>query len=172
MTAAQALCGAVIQMSSLTQLSLPECVVTGGVLLQLSLLPRLEAITISPSPPTNKLSGEVSHGFPLIRSLEIPNETFLSWFASYPVLDLEILKAMGLGGKALRMIARKFPNLRQISIEGTSFDPRELWVMGACFQLEAIEISVKYPLEMDDLDLDRFRAMFPKLNTFSIVIRD
>lgn len=169
---AQTVSGAVIHMSLLTDLTLPESIVTEGLLLQLSLLPRLEALTISPAPPANDLSGRVPRGFAPLRALEIPNGNLLRWFASHPLLGLDSLKVAGLDGKALIVIARKFPNLRQISIEGASFGARDLLVMGACFQLEDIKITTQDPLGMDDVDLDRFRSMFRNLRDLSVVVRD
>lgn len=170
--AVQALSGAVIHMSLLTHLSLPENIVTEGLLLHLSLLPRLETFKIYPTLSTNSLSGEVSYGFVSLRSLDVPNQKILQWFISYPMLDLEILKVRGLGRGSLPKIARKFSGLRQIYIEGASFGSPEIFVLGACFQLEEIEILTQRPLEMDDLDLDQFRTMFRNLRSLSIATRD
>jgi len=172
MVAVQALSGAVIHMSLLTHLSLPESLVTEGFLLHVSLLPRLETLTISSTPSTNNLSEEKSHGFVSLRSLDVPNEKHLRRFLSYQVLDLEILKVKGLGRNTLPLIARKFPGLRQLFIEGAYFSPPEIFVLGACFQMEEIGIMTQFPLRMDDPEIDRFRAMFRNLRSLSIAIQD
>jgi hypothetical protein len=172
MAAIQALPGAVIHMSLLTELSLPEDLVTEGFLLHASLLPRLETLTVAPALLKNDLFEEESHGFASLRSLDVPTEKLLRRFSSYPMSDLEILKVKGLGRKSLPVIARKFSGLQQMFIEGACFDSHEIFVLGACFQLEDIGIITQYPLEMDDLDIDRFRAMFRNLRSLSIAIRD
>jgi len=172
MVAVHALSGAVIHMSLLTHLTLPENFVTESLLLHISLLPQLETLVISPTPLTNNLPGGGSHGFVSLRSLDVPTEKFLRRFLSYPILDLEILKVKGLGRDSLPVVARKFSGLRQMSIEGACFSSPEIFVLGACFQLEDIGITTQCPLGMDDLDIDRFRAMFRNLRSLSITIRD
>ena len=169
---AHTLSGAVIHMSLLTNLSLPESLVTGGLLFHLSVLPQLEVLTISPAPPGNDLSGRVSRGFTSIRALEVPSEELLRWFATYPLPGLEALKVTGLDGRALVVIARKFSNLRQISIEGASLGSQDLSVLGACFQLEVIRVATRCSLGMDGKELDQFRAMFRNIRTLSIVTQD
>jgi len=172
MVAVQALSGAIIEMSRLTDLTLPENFVTEGLLLHISLLPQLETLVISSTPLKNNLPGGGTHGFISLRSLDIPTEKLLRRFLSYPILDLEILKVNGLGRNALPIIARKFSGLRQMFIEGTCFSSSEIFVLGACFRLEDIGIITQRPMGMDDLDIDRFRAMFRNLRSLSITIRD
>ena len=170
--AVQALSGAIIEMTFLTHLTLPENFVTGGLLFHISLLPQLETLVISPTPLTNNLPGGGAHGFVSLRSLDVPTEKFLRWFLSYPVLDLEILKVKGLDRNSLPMIAHKFSGLRQMFIEGTYFSSPEIFALGACFQLEDIGIITQRPLGMDDPDIDRFRATFRSLRSLSVTIRD
>ena len=172
MMAVQALSGAVIHLSLLTHLSLPEDFITEGLLLHVSLLPRLETFVISPTPVTNSLPGGDCHGFGSLRSLEVPNEIHLRRLLSYGIRDLETLKVRNLGRRSLPIIVRKLRSLRRVFIEGSSLTCPEIFILGACFQLEEIEILTHYPLDMEDLDLDRFRAMFQNLRSLSIAIRD
>lgn len=172
MAAVQALSGAVIHLSLLTHLSLPEDFITEGLLLHISLLPRLETLIISPTPVTNNLLGEGCHGFGSLRSLEVPNENYLRRMLSYGIRDLEALKVRNLSQHALPVIVRELRSLRQLSIEGPSFTSLEMFILGACFQLEEIEIFTRDPLGMEDLDLDRFRTMFRNLRSLSITMRD
>ena len=172
MVAVQALSGSVIYMSLLTHLSLPENLVTETLLLHISLLPQLETFKVSPTPLASRLSANESHGFGSLRSLDVPSEKLLQRFLSYPISDLEILKAGGLSQRSLPMIARKLPDLREIHIEGAGFSSPEIFVLGACFRLEEIEILTQHPLEMENLDLDRFRSMFRNLRSLSIAIRN
>lgn len=167
--AVQALPGAVIHMSLLTSLSLPENFVTEFLLLHISLLPRLEALTVSPAPMANKLFGEESRGFVSLRSLSVPNEQLLCRFLLYPLQNLEALKVGNLGRSSLRKLSRNLTNLRQLHIEGSRFSPQEAFVLGACFRLEDIEIVVQNPLKTDDLHLHHFRDMFRNLRSLSIV---
>ena len=159
-------------MSLLTHLSIPENFVTEGLLLHVSLLPRLEELIVSPAPRVNALPGRECHGFASLRSLDIPNGTLLHRFLSYQVGGLEALRVGNLGSKSLPALARKLPNLLQLSIEGQKFTPQEMFVLGACFQLEEIAILTQCPLGMADLDLHRFRAMFRNLRSLSITTRD
>jgi len=172
MVAVQALCGGVIQMSLLTHLFLPEDLVSETLLYHASLLPRLEKFKVSAAPLIKSLSAKGSHGFRSLRSLGVPNENLLLCFLSYSIPDLKVLKVRGMGQRSLVTLARRLPDLREVYIEGTGFSSPEIFVLGACFQLEEIEIRTQDPLEMEDLELDRFRAMFRNLCSLSIAIRD
>jgi len=173
MVAVQALPGAVIHLSLLRHLSLPEVFVTESLLLHISLLPRLETLIISPTPVVSSLPGGGDcHGFVSLRSLEVPNESHLRRMLSYGIRDLETLKVRNISRHALPVVARQLQSLRELSIEGTSFASPEICILGACFQLEEIEVITKYPLGMDGPDQDRFRAMFRNLRSLSIVTRD
>ena len=159
-------------MSLLAHLSLPEALATEVLLLHISLLPRLETLTIYPVPTKNGIFGEESRGFVSLRSLDLPNEKLLNRFLSYPLRDLEILKARNLSRNSLQKLARNLTGLQKLCIEGSSFSLHEIFLLGACFQLEEIEIITQYPLEMDDLDLRRFRDMFRALRSLSITTQD
>ena len=170
MEAIHALSGAVIHMSLLTYLSIPGNFVTEALLLHLSLLPRLQELVISPAFMTHSLLGRERHGFASLRSLDIPNGSFLHQFLAYPIQDLETLKVRDLDPNAISIIARRLSNLRRLHIKGQDFPTSKIFVLGACFQLEEITISTQHPLGMDDLDLHRFRAMFRNLRSLSITI--
>ena len=171
MVAIHALAGAVIYMSMLTYLSVPGEFVTEDLLLHISLLPRLETLVISPTSMTRSPLGREHHGFVSLRSLDIPNGTFLHRFLSYPIRDLETLRVRDLDRNSIKAIARGLPSLRYLYIEGQFFASPEMFVLGACFQLEEIAVSAQHPLGMDDSDLHRFRAMFRNLRSLSITIR-
>jgi hypothetical protein len=170
--AVHSLSGAVIYMSLLSQLSLPEILVTETLILHISLLPQLEKLIVFPAPSENVFSGVESNGFASLRSLDIPNECLLRRFLSYSLQNLEALRVGNLGRKSLPGIARNLIGLRQLSIEGPSFSFPEILPLGACFCLEEINILTRYPLGMDGLDLHRFRAMFPNLRSLSIATRE
>lgn len=170
--AIRALAGAVIHMSLLTHLSIPEDFVTEDLLLHISLLPRLEILVVSSTPLTHVLLGGECQGFPSLRSLDVPGESLLRRFLSYPIQDLETLRVRDLDQNTLPVVARKLPNLRQLSLEGRSFTSPEIFVLGACFQLEEVNITTQYPMGMDDLDIHRFRAMFQNLRSLTTTTRD
>lgn len=171
MVAVHALSGAVVQMSLLAHLALSENFVTEIFLLHISTLPRLETLTIFPAPLVDNLSGEESRGFNSLRSLDLPNEGLLRRFLSYPLQDLEALRVGNLGGNSLQLIARSLTGLQQLHIEGSSLSSPEIFALRACFRLEVVKICTDHPLEMDDLDLHRFRAMFRNLRSLSIEAR-
>ena len=170
--AIQALAGAVIHMSLLIHLSIPEDFVTESLLLHISLLPRLETLVIASTPLAHRLSGGECEGFPSLRSLDVPDEILLHRFLSYPVRNLESLRVKDIGQKSLPAVARKLPNLRQLSIGGQGFTSPEIFVLGACFQLEEISIIIQDPPGTNDLNLHQFRAMFRNLWSLTIVTRD
>jgi hypothetical protein len=171
---AQTLAETVIHMSLLVHLSIPEVLATEYFLLHISLLPRLETLIISPTPLTHSLLGGECYGFPSLRSLDVPNESFLRRFLSYPVRDLDALRVRNLDRHALPLIARELSSLRRLSIfiKGSNFTPQEVFVLGACFRLEEIGIITQSPLGMNDSDLHRFRAMFRNLRSLSIARED
>lgn len=168
MVAVQTLSGVVIRMSLVTHLSLPGDLVTEYLLLHIALLPLLESFVVFPAPLMSDLSGEGSGGFGSLRLLDVPDANFLRRFSSYQNLDLETLKVGGLSRNSLSIIARNFAGLRRVSIEGTGFKSSEIFVLGACFQLEEIEILTQRPLGMDNEDLHQFRTMFRNLRSLSI----
>lgn len=165
--AIQALAGAVIHMTLLTCLSIPGSFVTEALLLHISLLPRLRELVIFPASMPCSLHGREHRGFISLRSLDIPNATFLRRFLSYSIQDLETLKVRDLDPDSITNIARKLPNLLHLDIKGQNFPSPKIFVLGACFQLEEIVISTQHPLGMDDSDLHRFRAMFRNLRSLS-----
>ena len=172
LVAIQTLAGAVIHMSSLIYLSIPGGFVTEALLLHISLLPLLEELVILPASLTHSLPGRERYGFVSLRSLDIPNGTFLRRFLSYRIRDLEGLKVRALDRDSILEIARGLPSLRYLSIEGQDIASPQIFVLGACFQLEKITISTRRPSGMNNLDLHRFRDMFRNLRSLSITIRD
>ena len=167
--AVQVLSGVVIHMSLLTGLSLPENLVSEFLLLHISLLPRLETLTVSPASVTSNLFGEESHGFVSLRSLNVPNENLFCRFLLYTLRDLEVLKVGKLGRNSLQRLSRNLTSLKKIYIEDPGFSLQEISVLGACFRLEEIKIVSPSPLKIDGLHLHRFRDRFRNLRSFSIV---
>ena len=172
MVAVRILVEAVIDMSLLIHLSVPETLVTDFFLLHVSLLPRLETLIVSPAPVTNNLFGEESHGFVSLRSLDLPDERLLRRLLYYPLQDLKILKVGGLGRSSLQKLCSNLTGLRQLSFEDANLDPQDIFMLGACFQLEDIKILTQYPWELGDLELHRFRGMFRNLRSLSVVTRE
>ncbi|KAF9779985.1 hypothetical protein BJ322DRAFT_1023890 [Thelephora terrestris] len=82
MVAVQALSGAVIQMSLLAYLSLPENLLTKNFLSHISILPRLETLVVFPAPLADDLLGEGSHGFGSLRS-QTKNSSCASYFTRF-----------------------------------------------------------------------------------------
>lgn len=170
--AAHALSGAAIHMTMLASLSVPENFVTEILLLHISLLPHLEELSVLPATPANDLPGKQSNGFEPLLSLDVPNERLLQRFLCYAPQNLKTLKVANLGQNSLRKIARTLPGLQRLYVEGSSFGSPEIFVLGACFQLEEIEIHTDYALGMNGSDLRQFKSMFRNLRSLSIVPRD